>query len=188
MIRCTFKFQLSVNLKNQIIWIVLHSFVFWKTWFMYDVSYLNYYRFVLLLENLHVHCNGIQYIVSCSTGHEFESKIKLISAKNLCFLRSQRLKWLWYLIYCLFLLLLYLLEREKTRWRKQWKQNQKSRVSVKNIHENKKIWAYSKPSTKQSWQKLEYTLENSHEKKIKTYLKPSEKRSNERKATHTRNK
>jgi hypothetical protein len=28
----------------------------------------------------------------------------------------------------------------------------------------KKIWAFLKPSRKQSWQKLEYTLENSHEK------------------------
>jgi hypothetical protein len=46
------------------------------------------------LANMPVRCNGIQYIVSCSMGHEFKSKIKLISGKNLCFLRSQRLKWL----------------------------------------------------------------------------------------------
>ena len=31
----------------------------------------------------------------------------------------------------------------------------------------KKIWAYSKPSRKHSWQKLECTLENSHRKKSK---------------------
>ena len=63
----------------------------------------------------------------------------------------------------MFLLLLYLLEHEKTRWRKQWKQNQKSRTSVKNIYE-KKFRAYSKPNKKQSWQKLKCTLENSHRK------------------------
>jgi len=33
--------------------------------------------FYLQLATMPVCCNGIQYVVSCSTGHEFKSKIKL---------------------------------------------------------------------------------------------------------------
>jgi len=53
------------------------------------------------------------------------------------------------------------------------KTKSESRARVKKIHE-KKIWAYSKPSRKHSWQKLECTLENNHEKKsehIRSQLK-----------------
>ena len=105
--------------------------------------------FNIILANMPVRCNGIQYIVSCSTGHEFESKIKLIRGKNLCFLRSQSLKWLWSFIYCLFLFLLYLLEHEKTRWRKQWKQNKKSRASVKHPRGKKSEYTRSQAKSVQ---------------------------------------
>ena len=38
-----------------------------------------------------VHCTGIQYVVSYSTGHDFESKIKLISGKKR-FLKESKIK------------------------------------------------------------------------------------------------
>ena len=38
-----------------------------------------------------VHCNEIQYVVSYSTGHEFESKIKLVSGKK-PFLKESKIK------------------------------------------------------------------------------------------------
>jgi hypothetical protein len=35
------------------------------------------FLFFYLPVNMSMRCNGIQYLVSCSMGHEFESKIKL---------------------------------------------------------------------------------------------------------------
>ena len=47
----------------------------------YQDIILTTYYLLLELANMPVCYNGIQYLVSCSTGHEFESKIKLISGK-----------------------------------------------------------------------------------------------------------
>jgi predicted nucleic acid binding AN1-type Zn finger protein len=44
------------------------------------------------LANMPVRCNRIQYVVSCSMGHEFKSKIKLISGKKSLFLKESKIK------------------------------------------------------------------------------------------------
>jgi hypothetical protein len=66
--------------------------------------------------------------------------------------------------YFLFVFTLIIFIRKQKNQRKQRKQNKKIRASVENINE-KKFWAYSKSSRKQSWQKLKCTLENSQGKK-----------------------